>query len=133
DDFFGPTINRTARIMAAGHGGQVLLSAAAAALAADRLPDVASLRDLGEYQLRDIGRPERVFQLLHPGLEASFPPLQTLDLATASLPAESGSFIGRTAERDAVARALSDGGVRLMTLTGAGGTGKTALAVRVAT
>ena len=132
DDFFGPTINRTARIMAAGHGGQVLLSAAAAALAADRLPDGAALRDLGEYQLRDIGRPERVFQLLHPALEASFPPLQTLDLATGSLPVEAGTFIGRVAEREAVARGLTDGATRLMTLTGPGGTGKTSLAVRVA-
>jgi predicted ATPase/class 3 adenylate cyclase len=133
DDFFGPTINRTARIMAAGHGGQVLLSAAASALAADRLPDGASLRDLGEYQLRDIGRPERVFQLVHPALEASFPPLQTLDLATASLPVEAGTFIGRAAERSAIADALTDGTVRLLTLTGPGGTGKTSLAVRVAT
>src|SRR5262249_53099073 len=65
DDFFGPTVNRTARIMAAGHGGQILLSSAAAALATDRLPAGASLRDLGEYQLRDIGRPERVYQMLH--------------------------------------------------------------------
>ena len=132
DDFFGPTINRTARIMAAGHGGQVLLSAAAAALATDRLPDGASLRDLGEYQLRDIGRPERVFQLLHPALESTFPPLQTLDLAAGSLPVEIGTFIGRTAEREAVATMLSDGSVRLLTLTGPGGTGKTSLAVRVA-
>ena len=81
DDYFGPTINRTARIMAAGHGGQVLLSAAAAALAADDLPDGASLRDLGEYRLKDLGRPERVFQLVHPALESTFPPLATLDHA----------------------------------------------------
>jgi predicted ATPase/class 3 adenylate cyclase len=131
-DYFGPTINRTARIMSAGHGGQILVSAAAAALAMDRLPDGASLRDLGEYQLRDIGRPERVYQVMHPALETAFPPLQTLDLATGSLPAEAGTFIGRTAERAAVADALADGSLRLMTLTGPGGTGKTSLAVRVA-
>src|SRR3954469_24821232 len=83
DDFFGPTVNRTARIMSAGHGGQVLLSAAAAALAVDDLPEGASLRDLGEYRLRDIGRPERVFQLQHPSLAANFPPLTTLDLGAA--------------------------------------------------
>ena len=73
DDYFGPTINRTARLMAVGHGGQVLLSAAAAALCAERLPQGASLRDLGEYRLRDLGRPERVFQLVHPDLEADVP------------------------------------------------------------
>jgi class 3 adenylate cyclase len=63
DDYFGPTVNRTARIMSAGHGGQVLLSAAAAALVADRLPSGATLRDLGEHRLKDLGRPERVFQV----------------------------------------------------------------------
>src|SRR4249919_672369 len=85
DDYFGPTINRTARLMAVGHGGQVLLSAAAAALCQERLPQGASLRDLGEYRLRDLGRPERVFQLVHPDLEAAFPPLTTFD-NIASLP-----------------------------------------------
>ena len=76
-DYFGPTLNRTARIMSAGHGGQVLLSAAAAALVIDRLPDGSTLRDLGEHQLKGLGRPERVFQLAHPDLAESFPPLVT--------------------------------------------------------
>jgi class 3 adenylate cyclase len=67
-DYFGPVVNRTARIMAAGHGGQVLLSAAAAALAADRLPEGADLRDLDTHRLKDLGRPERLFQLVHPDL-----------------------------------------------------------------
>ncbi len=132
DDFFGSTINRTARIMSAGHGGQVLLSSAAAALAVDDLPEGASLRDLGEYRLRDIGRPERVFQLQHPRLSASFPPLTTLDLGAASLPAQTATFVGRRGERDDLARRLADPSVRLVTLTGPGGTGKTSLAVRVA-
>jgi class 3 adenylate cyclase len=65
-DYFGPAVNRTARIMAVGHGGQVLLSAAAAALATDRLPEGADLRDLGAHRLKDLGRPERLFQLVHP-------------------------------------------------------------------
>ena len=132
DDYFGPTVNRTARIMAAGHGGQVLLSAAAAALAADRLPDDASLRDLGEYRLKDLGRPERVYQLVHPALEATFPPLTTLDHGAGNLPARVAAFVGRRAELDEVERRLEDASVRLLTLTGPGGTGKTSLAIQAA-
>ena len=132
DDYFGPTVNRTARIMSAGHGGQVLLSAAAAALAADRLPDGASLRDLGEYRLKDLGRPERVFQLLHPALEATFPPLTTLDHAAANLPIQAAPFVGRRVELADVERRLEDPSIRLLTLTGPGGTGKTSLAIRAA-
>ena len=132
DDYFGPTVNRTARIMSAGHGGQVLLSAAAAALAADRLPDGASLRDLGEYRLKDLGRPERVFQLLHPALEATFPPLTTLDHGTANLPIPAAPFVGRRVELAEVDRRLEDPSVRLLTLTGPGGTGKTSLGIRAA-
>ena len=78
-DYFGPTLNRAARIMAAGHGGQMLLSAAAAALVTDAAPGRRALRDLGEHRLKDLGRAERVFQLVHPGLPADFPPLSTLD------------------------------------------------------
>jgi predicted ATPase/class 3 adenylate cyclase len=132
DDYFGPTVNRTARIMSAGHGGQVLLSAAAAALAADRLPDGAGLRDLGEFRLKDLGRPERVFQLLHPALEASFPPLTTLDHRAASLPIQAAPFVGRRRELADVERRLEDPSIRLLTLTGPGGTGKTSLGVRAA-
>jgi predicted ATPase/class 3 adenylate cyclase len=132
DDYFGPTVNRTARIMSAGHGGQVLLSAAAAALAADGLPDGASLRDLGEYRLKDLGRPERVFQLVHPALEATFPPLTTVDHAAASLPIQAAPFVGRSVELAEVERRLEDPLVRLLTLTGPGGTGKTSLGIRAA-
>jgi class 3 adenylate cyclase len=82
-DYFGPTVNRTARLMAVGHGGQVLLSAAAAALIVDQLPDVATLRDLGEHRLKDLGRPERVFQLVHAGVQSDFPPLKTPSRASA--------------------------------------------------
>src|SRR5919201_338586 len=76
-DYFGPTLNRTARIMGAGHGGQVLLSAAAAALVVDQLPEGTGLQDLGEHHLKGLGRAERVFQLVHRDLETSFPPLAT--------------------------------------------------------
>ena len=132
DDFFGPTINRTARIMSAGHGGQVLLSSAAAALAAGRLPHGASLRDLGEYRLKDLGRPERVFQLVHPDLQATFPPLTTLDQGAAGLPIRAAPFVGRRAELAEVDRRLEDPAIRLLTLTGPGGTGKTSLGIRAA-
>ncbi len=131
-DYFGPTVNRTARIMSAGHGGQVLLSSAAAALAADRLPDGASLRDLGEYRLKDLGRPERVFQLVHPALEASFPPLATVDHGASNLPFQAAPFVGRRVELAEVERRLDDPSVRLLTLTGPGGTGKTSLGIRAA-
>ena len=131
-DYFGPTINRTARLMAVGHGGQVLLSAAAAALCADGLPAGASLRDLGEFRLKDLGRPERVFQLVHPDLESTFPPLMTIDHGAASLPIPTTAFVGRRAELEAVERYLEDPAIRLLTLTGPGGTGKTSLAIRAA-
>ncbi len=132
DDYFGPTINRTARLMAAGHGGQVLLSAAAAALAGDGLADGAGLRDLGEYRLKDLGRPERVFQLVHPDLGETFPPLVTLDHAAGALPVHAGTFVGRRAELAEIGRRLSDPAMRLLTLTGPGGSGKTSLAVKAA-
>jgi predicted ATPase/class 3 adenylate cyclase len=132
DDYFGPTINRAARIMAAGHGGQVLLSASAAALAADRLPAGAALRDLGEHRLKDLGRPERIFQLVHPDLAEAFPPLSTLDRAVGNLPAQAAAFVGRETELAELGRRLVDPSMRLLTLTGPGGTGKTSLAVRAA-
>jgi predicted ATPase/class 3 adenylate cyclase len=132
DDFFGPTVNRTARLMAAGHGGQVLFSAAAAALAAEHLPDHAGFRDLGEHRLKDLGRPEHVYQLVHPDLPVDFPPLVTVTAVTASLPARAAAFIGRHAELDAIANCLENPSMRLVTLLGPGGTGKTALAIRAA-
>ena len=132
NDYFGPTVNRTARLMAAGHGGQVLLSGAAAALAADRLPAGVELRDLGEFRLRDLGRPERVFQLVAPGLDQDFPPLTTLDQGAASLPTLPAAFVGRRVELEAVEARLADPSIRLLTLTGPGGTGKTSLAIKVA-
>jgi predicted ATPase/class 3 adenylate cyclase len=131
-DYFGPVVNRTARIMAAGHGGQVLLSAAAAELVADRLPEGAGLRDLGLHRLKDLGRPERLLQLLHPDLADGFPPLATLDRRPNNLPTQTSTFVGRDAELEEVGRRLGDEAVRLLTLTGPGGTGKTRLALRAA-
>lgn len=131
-DFFGPTVNRTARTMAAGHGGQILLSDSATALASDHLPEGATLLDLGEHRLRDLGRAEHVFQLLHPDLESSFPPLSTLPREGGNLPTRTAPFVGRQSElRDVMAR-FDDPAVRMLTLTGPGGTGKTTLAIRAA-
>jgi predicted ATPase len=131
-DYFGPTLNRTARIMSAGHGGQVLLSAAAAALVVDRLPDGSTLRDLGEHHLKDLGRPERVFQLAHPDLPASFPPLVTRTRPRSRLPDQPSAFVGREAQLQEISERLQDDSVRLLTLIGPGGIGKTRLALRAA-
>jgi predicted ATPase/class 3 adenylate cyclase len=131
-DYFGPTVNRAARIMAVGHGGQVLLSAAAAALAMDQLPDAATLHDLGEHRLKDLGRPEHIFQLAHPGLLHDFPPLATLNYRPNNLPIQASTFVGRSAELQEIRGRLAAEAVRLLTLTGPGGTGKTRLALRVA-
>jgi predicted ATPase/class 3 adenylate cyclase len=131
-DYYGPTLNRTARVMSAGHGGQVLLSAAAAALVVDQLPDGSKLRDLGEHRLKDLGRPERVFQLVHPDLPISFPPLVTLSPRTRELPDQPAGFVGRAAELKEIRERLEDQSVRLLTLTGPGGIGKTRLALQAA-
>lgn len=131
-DYFGPAVNRTARIMAVGHGGQVLLSSAAAALVADQLPDGAGLRDLGVHRLKDLGRPERLFQLVHADLADGFPPLNTLDRRPNNLPTQTSTFVGRDAELEEIGKRLEHEAVRLLTLTGPGGTGKTRLALRAA-
>ena len=131
-DYFGTTVNRAARIMAAGHGGQVLLSASAAALAVERLPAGTALLDLGEHHLRDLGRPEHLYQLVHPDLPADFPPLVTARQAGTDLPSRVAALIGRREEIAQITERLADGSVRLLTLIGPGGTGKTTLAIRVA-
>ena len=131
-DFFGPAVNRTARIMAAGHGGQILVSESTAALVRRDMPDAATLRDLGEHRLKDLGRAQRVFQVAHPALPAEFPPLSTLDLRPNNLPTQTSAFVGRETELHAIRERLDDADVRLVTLTGPGGTGKTRLALRAA-
>ena len=131
-DFYGPAVNRAARLMSAAHGGQVLLSAVAASLVLDVLPEGAALRDLGEHRLKDLARPEHVFQLLHPDLQADFPPLATLNHRPNNLPAQPTALIGREVELGEVIKRLSSEGVRLLTLTGPGGIGKTRLALQAA-
>jgi predicted ATPase/class 3 adenylate cyclase len=131
-DYHGPAVNRAARIMAAGHGGQVLLSGPTAALVMDQLPDGAELRDLGEHLLRDLARPERIYQLDYPAMPEAFAPLSTADVRIGSLPDEPSPFVGREAARAEVVGRLHDPRIRLLTLTGPGGIGKTRLALAAA-
>ena len=132
-DYFGPVVNRAARLLAAGHGGQVLVSGATYELLADRLPDGIGLRDLGEHRLKDLGRAERVFQVTGPGLAEGFGPLRSLDdpALRHNLPSQATSFVGRAAEL-AELRSLVSGGSRLVTIAGPGGIGKSRLALQVA-
>lgn len=129
-DYFGPTLSRAARIMSAGHGGQVLVSHITSEMVEGGLPSHARLRLLGEFRLKDLGAPERLFQLVHPDLRSDFPPLRTLDNHPTNLPAELSSFIGRRRELADIADRLK--GSRLVTLTGVGGAGKTRLALQAA-
>ncbi|MGH9036680.1 MAG: BTAD domain-containing putative transcriptional regulator, partial [Acidimicrobiia bacterium] len=129
-NYFGPTLNRTARLMASASGGQVVCSAAAADLAFDQLPEQVTLLDLGEHRLADLGRPERILQVAHPSLPADFAPLRTGDAPRHNLPTALTSFVGRAGEISRVAEVLVAS--RLVTLTGPGGAGKTRLALAVA-
>ncbi len=132
-DYVGPVVNRTARLLDIGHGGQVLVTAATYALLADRLPGGIGLRDLGEQRLKDLGRAERVFQVTGSGLADGFGVLRSLDdpALRHNLPSQATSFVGRTAEL-AELRALVSGGSRLVTIAGPGGIGKSRLALQVA-
>jgi predicted ATPase/class 3 adenylate cyclase/DNA-binding CsgD family transcriptional regulator len=130
-NYIGPTINRTARLRDLAHGGQTVLSGATEQLVADWLTDDAWLTDLGCHELRDLPRPERVTQLCHPDLRNEFPPLRvTKGSDNHSLPAQLTSFVGRVASMVELRGLLADN--RLVTLTGAGGAGKTRLAIQVA-
>jgi predicted ATPase/class 3 adenylate cyclase len=131
-DYYGPPLNRVARLCAAGHGGQVLLSNAAQELTRDALPKGTELRDLGEHRLKDLARPERIFQVTAPDLAADFPALRTLESYTHNLPAQATALIGREAEVLAICDLVRHDNMRLLTLTGPGGTGKTRLALQAA-
>ena len=128
-DYYGPVVNRCARLRGIAHGGQVVLSQATSELVQDALPEGASLRDMGTHRLRGMERPEQVFQLLHPDLPADFPTLESLDEHRHNLPVQLTSFIGRQNEIDEVASMLPT--ARLITLAGAGGSGKTRLAQEI--
>jgi predicted ATPase/class 3 adenylate cyclase len=128
----GLAVHRAARIAAVAHGGQIVVSAATAALLRDSLPAGASLRDLDLHRLKDLGRPEQLFQVEAEGLPAAFPPLRSLDNPKLpnNLPAQASSFIGRDGELAEVRRLVTTS--RLVTLTGAGGAGKTRLGLQAA-
>jgi len=131
-DFYGQSLNRVARILAAGYGGQILLSQTTYGLVRDLLPTGISLRDLGQHRLKDIQHPEHIFQVVFPDLHSDFPPLKTLDYLPNNLPTQLTPFIGRQQELADVSTMLLREDVRLVTLTGPGGVGKTRLSLQVA-
>ncbi|MEP7040425.1 MAG: adenylate/guanylate cyclase domain-containing protein [Chloroflexota bacterium] len=128
--YVGLDVHRAARIAAAGHGGQVLLSASTRALVEGTLPDRVALREMGEHRLKDLSRPERISDLVIDGLPSDFAPLKTLNAVPNNLPTQLTSFLGRQREIAEASQLLTEG--RLLTLTGPGGTGKTRLALQIA-
>ncbi len=130
DDYYGPALNRCARILSAAHGGQIVTSRGTEELVRHRMDPGSSLRDLGEHQLKDLGRPEHIFQVVAPGLDAEFAELRSLDPTKNNLPLQLTSFVGREDELRDVKKRLLD--TRLLTLTGVGGSGKTRLSLQAA-
>lgn len=132
EDYFGQTLNRVARLLAIGHGGQVLLSDVTQELVRDRLPPLVGLRDQGSHLLKDLMRPEHIFQLVHPHLPREFPPLRSLNNPNLpnNLPQQVTSFIGREREMAEITALLER--TRLLTLVGTGGAGKTRLSLQFA-
>jgi len=129
-DYFGPAMNRAARIMAAGHGGQVLVSGTAAA--SGYLPPGVQLRDLGMHRLKDLTEPEHLYQVMHEGLRSDFPAPRTLDGRPNNLPQQTTEFLGREDELAAIHLMLDSPTTRLLTVTGPGGAGKTRIALQAA-
>lgn len=131
-DYFGPAVNRVARLLSVGYGGQILLSLPAAELARDSLISNTQLRDLGQHRLKDLSRPEHIFQLIAEGLPSDFPPLKTLDRRSHNLPEQATPLIGREDALNTARGILEREDVRLLTLSGPGGVGKTRLGLQVA-
>jgi predicted ATPase/class 3 adenylate cyclase len=133
-DYYGSVVNRAARIMGTASGEQILISEATAKLSDDQMPERVMFLDLGEHYLRGLNEPERLYQVLHPDLPAEFPPLKTMGSIPNNLPVETTSFIGRETELVELIPLLSpdNGSIRLITLIGPGGTGKTRLALQSA-
>jgi predicted ATPase/DNA-binding SARP family transcriptional activator len=128
--YYGPAVYRCARLLATGHGDQVLLTQATRDLVIDAMPEGVGLRELGSHGLRDLERPEVVFQVTAPGLRAEFPPLKSMDPRRHNLPVSPNGFVGRIGELAEIKERLAAN--RMLTLTGAGGTGKTRLALQAA-
>src|SRR5215213_9192236 len=131
-DYLAACLNRLARLLNVAHGEQILLSSTVAGLARDALPQAVTLEPLGEFRLRDILQPEEIFQLCHPELRQDFPPLKTPGHLPHNLPAHPTPFLGREREVEEISALLLRPKVRLVTLTGPGGVGKTRLGTRVA-
>ena len=131
-DYRSPVLNRLGRLLGAGHGGQILLSQAVMGLVQGQLPNGAAARDLGAHRLKDLLEPEHIWQLMHPGIPGDFPPLATLDRRQHNLPLQPTPLIGREREVAEVIDLIRCENVRLLTLTGPGGTGKTRLSLQVA-
>ncbi len=129
-DYFGPALNHVARLLSTGHGGQTLLSQTTYDLVRDTLPGAVSLHDLGAHKLKDLARPEQVYELRHPDLPRDFPPIKSLSTHPNNLPQQLTSFIGRESAIVEIRSLL--GKTRLLTLTGAGGSGKTRLSLQAA-
>ena len=130
NDYFGATLNRVALLMSSGHGGQTLVSSITRELIQRQLPLGVALQDMGEFILRDLVRPERIYQLNAEGLPSDFPPLKTLDAFHTNLPVQLTSFIGREKEIAAVKKLIVKN--RQVSLTGSGGAGKSRLSIQVA-
>jgi class 3 adenylate cyclase len=129
-DYYGDTVNRAARLMDAGHGGQILLSSSTYQLMQNRWPEDTQPVDLGQHRLKDLVRPEHIYQLSHPYLPQSFPPIHTVDEYPNNLPVQLTSYIGREREMAEAGQLLES--TRLLTLIGPGGTGKTRLGLQLA-
>jgi predicted ATPase/class 3 adenylate cyclase len=130
NDYYGVALNRCQRVMAAAHGGQIVLTIATEAVLAPPMPEGVTLLDLGKHRLRDVAEAVRIFQVVHPELPSAFPPLQGAETFAHNLPADLTGFVGREAELAETKRSLAAS--RLVTLTGVGGGGKSRLALRVA-
>ena len=129
-DYFGPTVNRVARVMSIGYGEQILVSGATAPLLRDVLPDGVTLSDVGTHRLKDLSRPEPTYQVQAPGLRSDFPALKSLETRPNNLPFEFSTFIGRSTELAVIGDALAQR--RLVSIVGPGGIGKTRLAMQAA-
>ncbi|MGE5222504.1 MAG: adenylate/guanylate cyclase domain-containing protein, partial [Omnitrophica WOR_2 bacterium] len=132
DDYVGPTLNRAARLLNAGYGGQILLNQSTFELVHDRLPPGISLQDLGKHYLKDIASPEHIYQPAGPGLAPGFPPLRTAGTRPIHLPIQATPFIGRKSELAKLETMIANPECRLFTLVGIGGSGKTRLSIQAA-
>jgi len=130
-DYYGSTLNRAARIMSIGHGGQILLSAAVHEQLKNHPHATFQMLDMGEHWLKGLKQPEKIYQILHPDLPAKFPPLSSFNVMLNNLPLQATEFIGREKEIESLKRRFP--GTRILTLIGPGGTGKTRLALQTAT